>query len=110
MNIEQERVRRANTIAHLESNGAVEGRDWHWGTLADWDMPGVVDDGPTVGVQERLVPKDAAALPIMITSSGVRLLGGPRLAAAMDQGEFPAAMPFVIMSPPMIAIAAVSSN
>ena len=61
---------------------------------SDWAKPGVVDTGLTVEVQERLIPKDCWALPIMIRSSGVRLLGGRLLAAAMDKGEFPAEMPF----------------
>jgi hypothetical protein len=49
-----------------------------------------------VEVQERLVPKDKTALPLVVRSSAVRLLGGPLLASAMDKGQFPAEMPFVL--------------
>ena len=94
--IARERRRRARIIAYLKKQGAAEGRDWRWGAAADWDLPDVVDTGPVVEVNERLVPRDPLALPIMISASGVRLLGGPKLATAMDEGLFPAAMPFVI--------------
>ena len=96
MNIAGERKRRANTLRYFKSKGLAEGRDWRWGEVAAWEVPGVVDEGNTIGVNERLVPKDPEALPIMIRSSGVRLLGAPMLAAAMDDGLFPAEMPFVV--------------
>jgi hypothetical protein len=95
----RERVRRAGTIAYLGDRGAVEGRDWRWGTVAEWDLPAVADAGRTIEVQERLTPEDGTALPIMIASSGVRLLGAPLLAAAMDSGQFPAEMPFAVVAP-----------
>jgi len=99
MKISEERRRRANTLRYFASEGLIEGRDWCWGTAAGWGLPGVVDEGNTIGVNERLAPKDPDALPIMIRSSGVRLLGGPKLAAAMDEGVFPAEMPFVTAAP-----------
>jgi hypothetical protein len=97
--LQRERERRANTMRYFEAEGLAEGRDWRWGTLEDWDSPGVCDEGRTLEVNERLTPLDPGALPIMIRSSGVRILGGPRLAAAMDAGLFPAEMPFVVMLP-----------
>jgi len=99
MKISEARENRANTLRYFASEGLAEGRDWHWGTAADWHLPGVVDNGSTIVVDERLTPSNPDELPIMIRSSGVRQLGGPNLAAAMDEGTFPAEMPFVVAAP-----------
>jgi hypothetical protein len=95
-----QRAVRANTICYLTDHGAVEGQDWRFADSVDaWDGLGIVDSGSTVEVTERLVPKDRRAIPILVRSSVARMLGAPRLAAAMDEGMFPAEMPFVISSP-----------
>jgi hypothetical protein len=41
-------------------------------------------------------PVDPHALPVLVRSSAIRLLGGRRIAEAMDAGEFPQEMPYVL--------------
>jgi hypothetical protein len=92
-----ERKRRAPTIAYLQHQGAIEGEHWRFADSPDaWAGPGVLDVGDEVDVTEQLRPQDPSAIPILINAAGVRLLGAPRTAVAMESGALPAEMPFVI--------------
>ena len=57
MNLQQQRKRRTNTIKYLTEHGLTEGQDWHWGTADGWNRPGVIDNGDTVEVDEKLTPR-----------------------------------------------------
>jgi hypothetical protein len=88
----------AKAVANLISHGAIEGTDWRIGdSPIDWHgQPCVIEFGPVIGVNNDIRPADPHALPVLIRSSAVRLLGVRQVADKMDAEEFPEEMPYAL--------------
>jgi hypothetical protein len=87
---------RPGTVAYLEQCGAAEGRDWRWSD-GPWGPLVVVDFGDCIGVKETGPGHAQGRRAILVRSTAVRLCGGKRIAAFMDDGTLPAELPFVAM-------------